>query len=304
MTASASSSAASATPGRVWTSLDLINWTKAFFERKGLESPRLEAELLLADVLGCARIKLYTDFERPVPEAQLAKFRECVRRRAEAREPLQYILGHTEFLDLKLKVTPAVLIPRPETEELAEWAIGALKLLPGDEALALDIGTGSGCLAVAIASKVPRAKVLAVDVSAAALDVARENAANAGVGERVSFVAGDVFAGLPDGSRGAFDLLVANPPYIDPALKETLAPEVREHEPAGALFAGDKGLAVLKTIVAGASAWLKPGGKLGLELSPEQAGTMKALLEAAGFAAVEIRKDARGLERFALAARP
>ncbi|MBI3828021.1 MAG: peptide chain release factor N(5)-glutamine methyltransferase [Planctomycetes bacterium] len=289
---------------RVWTSLDLIQWTRAFFERKGIPSARLEAEMLLSEVLGCPRIKLYTDFEKAVPDDKLAVFRAYVKRRAEAREPLQYIVGWTEFLDLKLKVAPAVLIPRPETEELAEWAIGILKALPGECLKALDIGTGSGCLALALAAKEPRAQVTATDLAKDALGIARENAVNLKLDARVSLLEGDCFAPLPPEQKGSFDLIVSNPPYIDPAQKAALQAEVRDHEPAAALYAEEHGLAVIRKIISGAGEWLKPGGRLGLEIAPEQAGEVKALLGTAGFAEIEVRKDAQGRERMAMANRP
>lgn len=302
--APASRPAASDNPAaRVWTSLDLIQWTNAFFVRKGIPSARLEAELLLSEVLGCTRIKLYTDFEKAVPEDKLAVFRAFVKRRGESREPLQYIVGWTEFLDLKLKVAPGVLIPRPETEELAEWAIGILKALPGESLKALDIGTGSGCLALALAAKDPRVQVSATDLSKDALAIARENAVNLKLDPRVTLLEGDLFAPLPPELKGSFDLIVSNPPYIDPAAKSTLQPEVRDHEPASALYAEERGLAIIRRIVSGAGEWLKPGGRLGLEIAPEQAGEVKALLEAAAFSETEIRKDAQSRERMALALR-
>jgi len=289
---------------RLWTTLDLIRWTKDFFERKGLPSPRLEAELLLAEVLGCERIRLYVDFQKPVGAEALARFREWVRRRGEGREPFQYIAGRAQFLDLKLRVTPAVLIPRPETEELAQWAIAAAREIPGETLHALDLCTGSGCLALALAAHEPRARVTAADCSAAALAIARENAAAVGLSERVTLIEGDLFAPLPETGRGAFDLLIANPPYVAPELKDTLAPEVRDHEPPEALFAGEGGLSVLRRIGSAAGEWLKPGGRLGLEISPEQSGPVRELLEAAGaFRDITIRADARKCDRFALAVR-
>ncbi len=290
---------------RVWTSLDLINWTKEFFAKKGIESPRLEAELLLAEVLGVPRIRLYVDFEKPVAPEKLATFREYVKRRGDNREPLQYILGCADFIGLRLKLTPAVLIPRPETELLAVWGAERLAEAARPEApapAALDLCTGSGCLALYLASKQAAAHVHATDISAPALDVARENAKTLQLDARVTFHAGDLFAALPAELRGAFDLLVANPPYIDPALRATLAPEVREHEPAGALFAGEQGLKLVRQIVAEAPAWLKPGAWLGVEFGMGQADAVKKFAEAApAYAALEIRNDSAKLPRMLLA---
>jgi release factor glutamine methyltransferase len=302
---------------RVWTTLDLINWTKGFFERKGVPAPRLEAELLLAEALGCDRVRLYLDFEKPVPDGPLAKFRDWVKRRGEDREPLAYLVGHAQFLELKLRVTPAVLIPRPETEELAVWARGILGKMGTDTILdgqngvcphlpetlrALDLGTGSGCLALALAAHEPRVRVTAVDISAEALGVARGNAAALELAERVTFLEGDLFAPLPPGERGTYQLVVANPPYVDPAAAETLMPEVRAHEPRVALYAGEQGLAILRRIAAEAGEWLAPGGRLGLEIGPPVAAAVRGLLAASGsFEQIEIRQDARKCDRLALA---
>lgn len=305
MSGSASASPRPAAPNRIWTTLDLLKWTKDFFARKGLESPRLESELLLAGAVGCDRIQLYTDFEKPLDAETLARYREWVRRRGEQREPLAYILGHAPFIELTLDVSPAVLIPRPETEELALWArsvLDARRDLP--DLRALDIGTGSGCLALALAHHVPQLHVMAVDLSRDALEIARRNASTHGLQDRVQFAESDVYAALPVEAHGTFDLIVANPPYINPCLKETLQPEVRLHEPAEALFADDQGQAVSARIIQDAAAWLKPGGWLGLEISPEQAPGLCVRLQSTGaFGEVEVRKDVRQVERFLLAER-
>lgn len=300
--------ASSAAAPRVWTPLDLIQWTAKFFEKKGVDAPRLQAELLLAEALGWTRVQIYTRFEEPVPDGPLARFRDFVTRRGEKREPLQYILGHTGFVGLEIRVTPAVLIPRPETEELAVAAcafLSARGLGEGEgETKALDLGTGSGCLALALAKKCPAARVTAVDTSDEALAVARENAAALELAERVEFLNGDLFAPLAESLRGRFDCLVANPPYIDPALRETLQPEVRDFEPAEALFCDEQGYATVRRIVEASAGWLAPGGGLFVELSPEQAEQARAGLEATGaFASAETRKDARGLLRFVHAVR-
>jgi release factor glutamine methyltransferase len=296
-------------PARVWTPLDVIKWTAAFFARKGIESPRLEAELLLADVLQCPRIQLYVGFENPVGQEHLAKFREYVKRRGEAREPLQYILGWAQFCDVRLKVTPAVLIPRPETEVLAAWAVERLQassLQPPASSLVLDLCTGSGCLALYVASKVANARVVATDISAEALAVAAENARTLKLEERVAFHQGDLFAALPTSGLQppAFDLLVANPPYVDQAAREMLPPEVREHEPHVALFADGGGLSVVQRIVADAGGWLKPGAWMGIELGLGLAdGARKLAEDVGGFENIEIKADHLNVPRFLVAQR-
>ena len=220
-------------PPRIWTTLDLINWTKAFFEKKGIEHPRLEAELLLAEVLGCARIRLYVDFEKPIEAEKLARYREFVKRRGEKREPLQYILGHTQFIDLKITVTPATLIPRPETEILAAWAVDRVKEMlaampaetPAVPVRVLDLCTGSGCVALYVASKIPGAHVVATDLSKDALTQAAENARTLKLDSRIVFLEGDLFKALKDSYENTvFDLIVANPPYIDENERATLQP--------------------------------------------------------------------------------
>jgi len=290
---------------RTWTRLDLLNWTKGFFERKGVPAARLEAELLLAHALNCPRIKLYADFDKAVEGAPLDTYRALVKRRGDTREPLQYLTGETEFLGLKIKCSRAALIPRPETEELGEWALARLKEISGEALRVLDIGTGTGCLAFALASREARAQVTATDLSAEALALAKENAVALEISEpRVAFAAGDLFGALDPACKDSFDLIVSNPPYIDPELRPTLAPEVREHEPASALFAPEKGLAVIARLVAEAPVWLKEGGWLGIEISPEQAGAVKAQLEAAkAYESIEILKDLDKHERFALGRR-
>lgn len=305
MSAPDSSSATPTGPRRIWTTLDLLKWTRDFFARKGIESPRLEAELLLAGAVGCERVRLYTDFEKPLEEDVLSKFRGWVKRRADQREPLAYILGRAQFIELQLEVTPAVLIPRPETEELAVWGRTVLKEWQDrPELRVLDLGTGSGCLALALACATPNARVTAVDISPGALEIANRNAAKFQLTERVQFLESDLFAALSAELRGSCDLIVANPPYVDPDLKNALAPEVRDHEPPQALFADQQGRAIIHRIVDEAHEWLKPGGWLGVEISPEQAASLRERLQAKGvFASVEVRKDARQLDRMILAHR-
>ncbi|MFH0939246.1 MAG: peptide chain release factor N(5)-glutamine methyltransferase [Planctomycetota bacterium] len=298
---------------RIWTSLELINWTKAYFEKQGVECARLEAELLLAAVLGCPRIRLYVDFEKTVPPDKLNQFREYIKRRGEAREPLQYILGSTQFIDLQLKVSKHVLIPRPETELLALWAVEQVSSLlrtsePSASEVgtykALDLCTGSGCMALYLASKQPQAQVHATDASAEALSVAAENASALQLASRVIFHQGDLFDALPTEHKGSFDLLIANPPYVDPAACDSLSREVRDHEPPQALFADEKGHAVINRILAGADEWLKPGAWLSLEFGFGQADAVKDRAESVGaFENIEILSDAAKIQRFIIARR-
>jgi len=320
---------------RIWTSLDLIKWTTDFFKKKGIESARLEAEILLSEVLGCPRIRLYVDFEKPVLPEKLAVFREFVKRRGETREPLQYIVGHTQFIDLKIKVSRATLIPRPETEILALWAVERAKEMaapasstietkePGNSNpetetslptavgqdargpyYALDLCTGSGCLALYLASKEPRAQIVATDISADALALAAENAKALNLETRVAFKQGDLYEALAGETKNKFDLIVANPPYIDPESKATLQPEVRDHEPSQALFAEDRGLAVTRRILESAGEWLRPGGWLGVEFGVGQADILRKMAEDnTAFLDVQIKEDHLKAPRFLIARR-
>ena len=277
------------------TVLEIIKKTTDFFAGKGIESPRLQAELLIGHALGLQRMQLYLQFERPLNETDLEKIRPLVRRRGQ-REPLQYVLGEMEFHGLCLKIDRRALIPRPETELLVATALAACAPLP---ARVLDLGTGSGAIALAITKELPAAAVTAVDVSDEALALARENATGTGFAARVTFLRSDWFAALPADAR--FDLIVANPPYLSAEETAATAPEVHGHEPALALTAADSGCAHLRTIIAGAPAFLVPGGLIALETGTAQHTELTALAKAAGFARVESRPDLAGRDRFVLA---
>ena len=277
---------------RVWTVLDLLRWTTRHFAERGIETPRLDAELLLASALGSDRLRLYVDFDRPVNEAERAVYRDLVRRRAGRRVPVAQLLGRREFWSLPLVVTPDVLVPRPETETLVAAALERLADR-GAARRVLDVGTGSGAVALALASELPGARVVATDVSEAALEVARSNARALGLAERVSFALGDLFAPVA-GQR--FDLLVSNPPYLGERQRATLAPEL-SHEPEGALFAGEDGLAVLRRLVEGAAGALEPGGALAFELAPQQAPVVVDWCRAAGLLDVRVHRDLAKLPR-------
>ena len=285
-------SAAPVIDRKTWRVIDLLRWTTEHFAAKGIETARLDAELLLAAALGVDRLRLYLDFEKPVMEEERARFRALVRRRAEERVPVAYLTGRREFWSLPLAVTADVLIPRPDTETLIEALLA--RVLRRDVPLAvLDLGTGSGAIALALATEWPAARLTATDVSDAALAVARKNAEGLGLAGRIDFAAGDAFAPVA-GER--FDVIVSNPPYLAEAEAQALAPELR-HEPAQALFAPGDGTALLRRIVVGAGAHLRHGGLLALELAPAQASDVTQCLGEAGFEAIAEHRDLAGRVR-------
>lgn len=271
-----------------WTVLRILRWTADYFGGKGLDSPRLDAELLLAATLGLDRVGLYLNYDRPLNADELSTFRARLQRRA-LREPLQYILGECEFWSLPLTVSPAVLVPRPDTEVLVEEA---LERLTGP-ARVLDVGTGSGAIAIALASERPEAQFTALDLSAAALSVAQANAGRHGLSERIAFVEGDL-AQLPEQT---FDLVVSNPPYIPTADCATLMTEVRDFEPRLALDGGDDGLAAYRHLARQVAAVLAPGGWLLVEVGIGQAAAVAELFDAAGLEEVGQRDDYAGIPR-------
>jgi len=283
----------------VLTVLEIIKRTTEFLAGRGISSPRLNAELLLGHVIGRRRMQLYLEFERPLTAAELDQLRPLVRRRGQ-QEPLQYILGETEFRGLRLKVDRRVLIPRPETELLVElvhtWAATQPPVLR-----ALDLGTGSGAIAAALATLWPTAAVVAAERCPEALTLARENFAALGLEGRIQPVAATWFEGVPP---GPYDAIVSNPPYLTAAEVADAAPEVRQHEPRAALEAPEEGLADLRAIIAGAPAYLRPGGLLALETGCDHHADLTARLQTAGFQAVEARPDLTGRARFILAVWP
>ena len=281
-----------------WTVLELLRWTTDHFAAQGIETPRLDAEVLLAFALESDRLRLYVDYEKPVSPEERARFRELVRRRAAERIPVAHLTGRKEFWSLPLRVSAAVLVPRPETETLVQAALDALGNRERELAV-LDVGTGSGAVALALARELPKASVTATDLSEAALAVARENADALGLGNRVYFAAGDLFAPAAD---ERFDAIVSNPPYLASRDAGTLAPELA-HEPAAALFAGSDGLAVLERLVAEAPAHLVAGGVLAVEIDPSQAVAVQELFAAAGFRGVERMRDLAGRARVVIGRR-
>lgn len=281
------------------TVLEVIQKSAEFLARKQIDSPRLQAELLLAHLLKQPRMKLYLAFDRALSESELTQYRELVRRRG-AREPLQHIVGSTNFCGYEIAVSPAALVPRPETELLAEVAWQFLGAAGATPATALDFGTGSGCIAIALAGKCPGARIWAVDISAGALALARQNAAANQVAERIEFLEGDGFTAVPGGMR--FDLIVANPPYIATVEIETLQPEVRDHDPRAALDGGADGLDFYRRL-AEAFGFLKAGGRLALEFGDGQAEAIRKILETQKWIVEAIRQDYTGRARVLIARR-
>ncbi|QEL14346.1 peptide chain release factor N(5)-glutamine methyltransferase [Limnoglobus roseus] len=275
-----------------WTIKALLQWTTEHFTKKGLDSPRLDAELLLAHVLNCKRIDLIVRYDELPTDAEKTAFRELVKKRLD-RCPTAYLVGVREFYLLPFEVTPAVLIPRPDTETLVDAAIDFLKKRPTPTAL--DVGTGSGCVAVSLANAVKAATVTAADVSPDALAVAKRNAKRNGVADRVQFLNGNLFSPLSAGT--SFDLIVSNPPYIPPVEIETLMPEVKDHEPRIALDGGTDGLAFYRRLSAESGRWLKPGGGLMVEIGHTQADAVRNLFESAGFQVGKTIKDRGGRPR-------
>lgn len=293
------------------TVLEVIQKSADFLAKKGVESPRLQVELLLAHLLKMPRMKLYLNFERALSPTELDAVRELVKRRGQ-REPLQHIVGSTSFCGLEIAVNRHVLVPRPETELLAEegWKFlleSTLQRASGQEQpkgwtpTALDFGTGSGCIAIALGAKCPTVRVVALEVSTEALAVARQNAARNGVIERIQFVGGDGFAALPDAAR--FDLIISNPPYIPTAEIASLQPEVRDHDPRGALDGGSDGLDFYRRLASQAAGFLKPGGKIMVELGDGQASAARQIFEAEKWIVEAVMEDYTQRPRILIARR-
>jgi release factor glutamine methyltransferase len=274
-----------------WTVGRVLAWATDDLRARDSETPRLDAELLLAHALGVNRIGLIVDRDRPLSDEELAKYRALHKRRR-AAEPVAYMLGFREFYGRPFKVDPRVLIPRPDTETLVDVALRRTRERSLSLAM-LDLCTGSGCVAVTIAKERPTARVLGTDISEDALAVARENAVRLGAIPAAFFRQSDLFAAVPP--DGPFALITANPPYI--AQGEKLADTIVKHEPHVALFGGPDGYAVTKRIVAEAPAFLEPGGVLAMELGAGQADAVAHMLEERGFVEIERAKDYGGIER-------
>jgi release factor glutamine methyltransferase len=306
------------------TILEVINKTTPYFEKQGVESPRLTIELLLAHLLKKKRLQLYLEFERELDETTLEALRGMVKRRV-AGEPLQYITGEAEFCGLKLLVDKRVLIPRPETELLVEAVAERMKAEGGGrkteaaekktgdggekardkreetEVRIVDVGTGSGCIAIALAKQLPEAEITAIDVSAQALEVARGNAKLHQVEKNIRFLESDLLENLP--SSFVTDVVVSNPPYIADGEITKLPKEVRDFEPVTALQAGEDGLKVIRRLVIMAKRILSPSGLMALEIGAGQRAAVEEFFGQQGYEVVEVVKDLQGHERV-IVARP
>ena len=284
---------------RDWTVLKLIEWSGQYLEDKGVERGRLDAEHLLAHAMSTTRLDLYLQYDRLLSGPELDQYRPLLTRRAR-REPLQYIVGRAGFRNLELEVDQAVLIPRPETEilvdEVLQWVSDNKLKNPG----ALDIGTGSGAIALSLVHEGPFSRVVATDTSRAALEVATRNSLMSGFSDRVDFRLGKFYEPLTVGE--VFEVIVSNPPYVADGEAQDLEPEIREWEPGAALYAGPDGLDALRRIATGVGAYLKPGGLLALEVGLGQATYIMELLENTGeFRTVQVCRDLSGCERVVLA---
>lgn len=283
---------------QTWTVEALLRWATDDFRSRGLENPRLDAEVLLAHALATTRIQLLIDAKRPMEATELGRFRELVKRRR-AREPVAYLRGEREFYGRVFKVDRRVLIPRPDTETLVTVALQRTRAC-SMSMRALDLCTGSGCVAIPLARERPTSSVTGSDLSRDALSVARDNALRLGA-YNLAFVAGDLFAPVA-GRR--FDVITANPPYIATRELDGLQPDIKSFEPRLALDGGEDGLTLLRRIVAEASGHLVAGGVLAVEIGSDEGPAVRALFEGAGFTAVEIARDYGRLERVVSGVRP
>ncbi len=319
----------------VWTIQALLRWATEYFEEKGVSEPRASAEILLAEVLGLSRLDLYLRHDQPLTPEELARFKALLLRRRRG-EPVAYLTGHKEFWSLDFLVTPAVLIPRPETEVLVEvvvrevgegakshrplpspphspvgglgrgeWEKGQAPQFPGPsphQNLGMDVGAGSGAVVVALAKELPQILWIAVDISAEALKVARENARRHGVAGRIAFFQGDLLTAVRP--EPVFMVIVANLPYVSQGEWEQLPREIRDYEPPGALLAGEDGLALLRPLCREAHRRLQPGGWLALEVGAGQAGQVQEILGATeAYDVLKSVKDYQGIARVVLARR-
>ena len=286
------------TPDKLWTILEILQWTIAFFKEKQIEPPRLTAEVLLAHVLQQDRLHLYVHFDQPLTPTERDAFKRLIRERVQGT-PTQYLTGRQEFWSLEFQVAPGVLIPRPETEHLVEAAAARAKSLASPAIL--DIGTGSGAIAISLRKELPQAAISASDISGDALTIARRNAERIFPdGHRITFAQGDLFAPF---SGQMFDLIVSNPPYISANDYAALAREIREHEPRIALLAGEDGLDAYRRLIAAAEEFLRPGGAVIVEIGQGQSAAVIQLFEQRHFMIDQVIKDYAGIERVIIGAK-
>ncbi len=291
-------------PSKMWSVVDLLDWTTGYFQQHGIPNPRLDAEVLLGHLLKKSRLQLYLHFEMPVFQEHLTPFRELIKKRI-AHTPVSYLTNRKEFMSLDFYVDERVLIPRPETEQLVETILTAET---ENFQRLLELGTGSGVIATSLAVQHAEWEIVATDISEPALAVARKNAEIHACTAQIKFLSGDLFepvAAICANGDAQFDWIVCNPPYIKNTERDTLRPDVRDHEPEIALFAGDDGLDVIRRLIAEAPKYLAPTGKLILEIGATQANTIQTLLEAeSAYATYELFKDYAGKERIVLASVP
>jgi release factor glutamine methyltransferase len=273
---------------------ELLQTTTQFFTARGIDTARLDAELLLGEVLGMQRLQLYTSFDRPMEPSELDAYRELVRRRGQ-REPVAYILREREFYGRPFAVDRRVLIPRPDTEILVDEVLEQLG--EDTEGVVLDYGTGSGCIGLSLLAERPHWKLLAIDASRDALEVARANAASLELAERAGFVHSDGLSRVPERFEGQLLALVANPPYVPLKDRPGLAPDVRDHEPESALHAGPDPLLHYRRLATEAARWLADDGLLAVEVGFGQAEAVRGLFDAAGYTDLAVRADLSGIDR-------
>ena len=277
------------------SSVELLKISAEYLASMGIENARLDAEVLLADILGVDRIKLYVDYDRTLLNDELIAYRHAIAKRAR-RMPLAYITGHKEFMSLNLFVKEGVLIPRPDTETLIEIVEEYITRRQLNEPEILDLCTGSGAVACALASIFPKASIKAVDISPIACEVAEKNAFNLGFKERIEILQGDLYKALKEERK--FDVIVTNPPYIPSEMLEELQPEVSNYEPRLALDGGIKGMDLIETIISESMRYLKPSGMLALEIGDDiQARATCELIKGINMVNVNIAKDLSGLDR-------
>jgi release factor glutamine methyltransferase len=276
------------------TVLEVLSSTTSYFEKRNIDSPRLNAEHLLAHVLGRKRIDLYLEFERPLPESDLAPLRELVRRRGTG-EPLQHLLGTVEFCGRTFRCDGRALVPRPETEQLVELLISRFKSEIACSRI-IDVGTGSGVIALTLAAELAKAEIVGVDISENALMLARENAERLGLADRVRLLRGDLLENV----QPSFDLIVANLPYVSTEDRQKLSREVL-HDPEVALFAGARGDELMRQLIAQGPSWLRPGGMLAMEIGTGQSEALVTVLEEKNYRDIWTEKDYSGVIRFLFA---
>lgn len=284
-----------------WTIQKLLNWITEYLTSKGIDSPRLSAELLLSGVFAMKRIELYTQYNKVIAKEQLDRLHDLVKR-AGQHEPVAYLTGKTEFYSLEINVTPNCMIPRPETELLVQRAIEFLRTRVGNQ-FVCDLCTGCGCIAVAIAKNFTAAQIIATDISDAALSVAAQNVDKYNLKSKILLLQGDLFEPLiPQLNEDKFDLIVCNPPYVSAAEYEALEKNIKDYEPRLALFAGEDGLDIYRQISKNIAQFLKPNAALMLEIGFAQGRAVKELLRQTGILTeIKIEKDASGNDRIVTA---